>query len=393
MTLLEQSKKYQYLAMTFDEIQWPSPTISHLIGSNDGLNWIDLKQYDFGWRDPSLAKYQDYWFVCYTGGIARTKDWETFESLGAPLEATGCYTWAPEWVIDAQGWHLIYAQNQPNTDDQTFNLYVVDFDPDSGRVKDGTKQPVNVDCVQGSPIDPNVNIINGQYYLWVREKPLELQLYRANELLGPYEPIATNFLDIQKGLADEGPEMIQIDGQWILFSDPWGGWIPKRRLHYSKAIDNDLTNWSTMQPIEGLSFMPRHFGIVEQFAAVVKSMNSLVADLNTAINQNETKFNSIKNVLNDTSLTESIGIVDSGYLDRSLYLQLVSLFPRLNKKLASVAQLAKTAGVTDDNGYPYVAPSLSVPTGLAIDDVYLGIINENFSMISQFLDQIEQRIV
>lgn len=256
--------------MTFDEIKWPAPTISHLIASNDGINWTELKQYDFGWRDPSLAQFDDYWYVIYTGGIVRTKDWEQFERLPYPIEKQGCMTWAPEWVNDSAGWHIFYPQTPPNGTEQDFDLYVVNFDPVTGSTDMATSQKVAADYVKGSPIDPNVNFINGWYYLWVRERDLVVRLYRSEALSGPYTPVTTNFPDVQSGLNDEGPEMIQIDGQWVLYSDPWAGWIPKRRLYYSTAVNNDLTNWSSLKPIEGLNYMPRHFGLIKQRVMNIK---------------------------------------------------------------------------------------------------------------------------
>ena len=48
-------KRYKYIGMPFHAVGFPQPVYSHLMGSNDGVNWDDLKAYDFGWRDTDIA--------------------------------------------------------------------------------------------------------------------------------------------------------------------------------------------------------------------------------------------------------------------------------------------------------------------------------------------------
>ncbi|MGV0167181.1 hypothetical protein ACRYI5_01120 [Furfurilactobacillus sp. WILCCON 0119] len=371
--------------MTFDEIKWPGPTISHLIASNDGINWDELKQYDFGWRDPSLAQFDGCWYVIYTGGIVRTKDWEQFDQLSYPIDKPGCMTWAPEWVNDNSGWHIIYAQTPPNGTEQDFDLYVVDFDPDTGSIDMTTSEKVVANYVKGSPIDPNVTVVNDHYYLWVRERDLVIRLYRSDTLSGPYTPVDTNFPDVQSGLNDEGPEMILIDGQWVLYSDPWAGWIPKRRLYYSTAINNDLTNWSALKPIEGLNYMPRHFGLIKQWAVKEMSITS-VRDLKWTMNNNLNLFTQrLQELLNqfnyeydDTLVVSPISELTSNSLDRKLYLELQNMFAPINADLLLLTDVLRQHKVKDDDGNVYVAPQLMTPTGLTIDDNYIKLLNDNW---------------
>ncbi|MGV0167596.1 hypothetical protein ACRYI5_03225 [Furfurilactobacillus sp. WILCCON 0119] len=332
-----------------------------------------------------MAQSDDYWYIIYTGGIVRTKDWEQFEQLPYPIDKPGCMTWAPEWANDKNVWHIVYAQTPPNGTEQDFDLYVVDFDPVTGSTDMTTSKKVVADYVKGSPIDPNINVINGQYYLWIRERDLVVRLYQSDALQGPYTPVSTNFPDIQSGLNDEGPEMILIDGQWVLFSDPWAGWIPKRRLYYSTAANNDLTNWSSLKPIEGLSYMPRHFGLVKQWAVKEMPITS-VHDLKWVMNNNLNLFTRwLKELLtrfnyeyDDTLVVTTISELTSNSLDRALYLELQNVFTPINADLSLLTDVLRQHHVKDDDGHFYVAPQLMSPVGLTIDDSYIKQLNDNW---------------
>lgn len=257
---LEQLKDYRYIAFTFDEIEWPTNVVNYLVASNDGINWTQIKKYpELAWRDPSIYKAGDVFYIAYTGGLAMTTDWVTITKLGTPLEKGNQWTWAPEFFESAEGVKLVYSRTQTAGNDQTFKLFMADFNTGTGAVTN-LDQAVNVELSQGSPIDPNINYVNGTYYLWVREKDLKLRLYSAKSVRGTYKEITTNLSAVQGYTMNEAPEMLKIGDKWFLYSDPWSS----AGVRYESYVTStDMKTWSTYSKVKGLNFSPRHWGVLD----------------------------------------------------------------------------------------------------------------------------------
>ncbi|WP_407881669.1 hypothetical protein, partial [Furfurilactobacillus entadae] len=174
----------------------------------------------------------------------------------------------------------------------------------------------------------------------------------------------------------------------VLYSDPGAGWIPKRRLYYSTAINNDLTNWSTLKPIEGLNYMPRHFGLVKQWAVKEMSMTS-VRDLKWVMNNNLNLFTRLVNKLldqfnyeyDDTLVVTTISELTSNSLDRKLYLELQNVFAPINADLCVLTDVLRDFEIQDDEMNYYVPPQVSTPLGLMTDDNYIKKLNDNWQTV------------
>lgn len=116
----------------------------------------------------------------------------------------------------------------------------------------------------GGYIDPNINYINGKYYLWCSKTSTstqELHLFRSDSILGPYDEVQTNIMNLVNKTGytwDEAPEMLQADGKYYLYSDPWNkGELESDRDIY-RCESTDLMTWSNMQKCNADCTM-RHF--------------------------------------------------------------------------------------------------------------------------------------
>lgn len=262
MAVIDEALNYRLIAMTFNELTW-THTVSHLIASNDGVNWVDLKEYDFGWRDASLQYYKGWFYIVYTGGIARTADFETFEDLGWPIDVEGKRTWAPEWFVDNDGsWKIIYTQTTNGTDESSFAPYYCDYDPETNTASN-ILTSLNIDLQTVACIDLNMSFIDDTYYIWLRDDDRVIRLYSSETFDGQYHLVETNFPSVQTGYSDEGPEMVRLDDKNILlYSDPWQG-TSERSLNYSISYNGNIAHWGNMQRLKGLNFNPRHFGVYD----------------------------------------------------------------------------------------------------------------------------------
>ncbi|KAF0415085.1 hypothetical protein [Pediococcus pentosaceus] len=260
MTVLNLAKDYKYIAMTFDEVKYPTPVNSHLIGSNDGIKWKEIKKYDFGWRDPSIIQIDNVYYIAVGEKINRTEDFNSFDNDVITLPDSDYAHWASEFFRDKDGnVKIVSAINKDATNPDGFSLrsYNIDFKALTVTIDHDIKGNWEV----GSPIDPNITVVNDQLVLFVSESDKRIHQYTANDLDDTFEPVKSNLVKAQGDTSNEAPELLLLRDKAILYCDPWFD-EAHRQLHYMTA-DLSMDNWSTPAAITGLDYRPRHFGIIE----------------------------------------------------------------------------------------------------------------------------------
>lgn len=255
-------QKYKYIGMPFHAVGFPQPVYSHLMGSNDGVNWDDLKSYDFGWRDTDIAYINGEYWTCTGTYVNRTTDFEHFTQVQCPNMGLK-NLWASEFFQDTGGqWWFVYCGSETDVDYSEFKLYASKIYPEKYQI-DAVRHDINLNA-GGGYIDPNINYVNGSYYLWCSKTSTptqELHLFKSSNVLGPYIEIYTNIKSLvnQTGYTwDEAPEMLCENEKYYLYSDPWNKGESESDRDIYRCESTDLINWSNMQKCNADVTM-RHF--------------------------------------------------------------------------------------------------------------------------------------
>ena len=84
-----------------------------IIYSQDGLKWKQLKTNypKINVRDPSITKIGNYWYVIFTHGLVRTKDFKHWKTLNWQYTKKFKNEWAPEFFKDKTGKYHIISEN------------------------------------------------------------------------------------------------------------------------------------------------------------------------------------------------------------------------------------------------------------------------------------------
>lgn len=241
-------RDYKYVGMPFHAEGFPGPVYSHLMGSQDGLNWDDLKTYNFGWRDVDLHVINGKFYAITGSWINISDDLENFTTVSFDSGLKNC--WASELTQDKDGNWWIFYSGGGDVEYCYFDIYARTFDPKTNTV--GDLQKVNFSDKHGR-IDPNMHYLNGKYYLWVSisDYPQKLQLYEADDALGTYTPVKTNINDRRQQLGftwNEAPEMLIDNGKYYLYCDPWNAHQTSesdRDIYRSESTD--MINWSEFE--------------------------------------------------------------------------------------------------------------------------------------------------
>ena len=252
-------KKYKYIGLPFEAFGWPGPVYNRLVGSNDGLNWDCLEKYSSSWRDCDVTEINGRYYVCATDyNIYWTDDFESFNKI--PMSGKYPMAWAPEWFKDTNGtWYIFYATGDSSMTNH-FIMMCRTFDPQS--LVFGEPTQITFNTGNDGKIDPNVNYINGYYYLWVaNQQNMEIELYRSKSLLGTYEYVQTNISQLvnDKGFTkNEAPEMLYENGTYWLYCDPWRDGLGEHDRCMYRATSKDMINWNSLYSCE-CTFGLRHF--------------------------------------------------------------------------------------------------------------------------------------
>lgn len=262
MSLIDDIKNYKYIGMPFHAVGFPQPVYSHLMASNDGVNWTDLKAYNFGWRDTSLAYINGEFWTCTGTYVNHTKDFENFTQVSCPDMGLK-NLWASEFYQDNNGnWWFIYCGSETDVDYSEFKLYASRFYPERYQI-DAVRHDITLNA-SGGYIDPNINYINGNYYLWCSKTSTptqELHLFKSSNVLGPYDEVETNIMSLTNSAGftwNEAPEMLVVNGKYYLYSDPWNHGDDESKRDVYRAESDDLITWSNMERCNADVTM-RHF--------------------------------------------------------------------------------------------------------------------------------------
>lgn len=399
MTVLEQVQAAKYLAVTFNEIGYPGPTRFAVCGSEDGINWDTIKEYDWGLRDPNLQKIGDWYYLIFTTGMKRTEDFENWEDLPFPTNGTDNWLWAPKFFQDKDGnWHIVFARKASNN--SYSHLLVVDFD--NGVVGTIEKPLTFADHTADGVIDPNITYFNGQYYLWVQGS----QLLIAKDYLGPYQNAPLNFpvqRQDQSPTWVEGPFMV-VDGDKVwLYADCTGPHFGREGLVYQTASIYDLTNWTEKQHINHPDWLMHHGGIIRQNTSLqlhliqdnvwhIKICNNINAGYFTK------QINELIDLLNGSYILRQelphvlIPQISSGKLGRSFRLGLFASFDSLHDALSMICDALNVVGLFEKYQYPWRAPDNDVPRGLMLTHHYMDQIDSIWQQSDDLINQISAQM-
>lgn len=410
MTLIEEVKKHKYVGLPFHAVGFPQPVYTHLTVSNDGINWEDLQTYGMGWRDVDIAYINDEFWTCTGTNVDYTTDFEEFTRIQCPNMGLK-NLWASEFTQDSAGnWWFVYCGSLADVDYSYFKLYASRVYPEQHYI-DAVRNDITLN-VSGGYIDPNINYINGYYYLWCSKTSTptqELHLFRSKNILGPYDEVQTNIMDLTKNAGftwNEAPEMDIVDGKFYLYSDPWNHGQSESARNVYRAESADMVTWSNMQKINCdvtlRHFTPLYIGDINfdtgnngetdtpnQELTIISLWNGNVNDLYTtnrnnylAINNFITNWNTSNNPFIEP-ITFKLNADNVSENNRAAYNQLVNNATLL---ITELPKLVESYRITD---YDYVCTP-----PLAPDDIFFNQakINTFWKWVSDTLNWIENQI-
>lgn len=393
-------KKYKYIGMPFHAEGFPQPVYSHLMGSNDGVNWDDLKSYDFGWRDTDIAYINGEFWTCTGTYVNHTIDFETFTQVNCPNMRLK-NLWASEFFQDNSGqWWFIYCGSETDVDYSEFKLYASKMYPEKYQIDD-TRMDIILNA-DGGYIDPNINYINGKYYLWCSKTNTptqELHLFKSDSILGPYDEIQTNIMNLvnETGYTwDEAPEMLQVDGKYYLYSDPWNKGESESDRDIYRCESTDLMNWSNMQRCNADVTM-RHFtpldiqGLFKGDSDVLM-INLWSGDVNSFLKNNHNNYLAINKFISDWNKSDNVMLepikftldaTEYSEINRDAYDQFIKNTDILIRELP---KLVESYRFTD---FDYVCAPPNVPKELNFD---MSDINTFWKWVNDTINWIENQI-
>lgn len=393
-------KRYKYIGMPFHAVGFPQPVYSHLMGSNDGVNWDDLKAYDFGWRDTDIAYINGEFWTCTGTNVNHTSDFENFIQISCPNMGLK-NLWASEFFQDNDGqWWLIYCGSVSDVDYSQFKLYASKIYPENHQIDD-TRMDITLNA-SGGYIDPNINYTNGKYYLWCSKTNTptqELHLFTSDSILGPYDEVQTNIMNLvnETGYTwDEAPEMLQVDGKYYLYSDPWNKGESESDRNIYRCESTDLMNWSNMQRCNTDCTM-RHFtpldieGLFKDDSNVLM-INLWSGDVNSFLKNNHNNYLAINKFISDWNKSDNVMLepikftldaTEYSEINRDAYDQFIKNTDILIRELP---KLVESYRFTD---FDYVCAPPNVPKELNFD---MSDINTFWKWVNDTINWIENQI-
>lgn len=393
-------KKYKYIGMPFHAVGFPQPVYSHLVASNDGVNWTDLKAYNFGWRDTDIAYINGEFWTCTGTNVNHTSDFENFTQISCPNMGLK-NLWASEFFQDNDGqWWLIYCGSVSDVDYSQFKLYASKIYPENHQIDD-TRMDITLNA-SGGYIDPNINYTNGKYYLWCSKTNTptqELHLFTSDSILGPYDEVQTNIMNLvnETGYTwDEAPEMLQVDGKYYLYSDPWNKGESESDRNIYRCESTDLMNWSNMQRCNADCTM-RHFtpldieGLFKDDSNVLM-INLWSGDVNSFLKNNHNNYLAINKFISDWNKSDNVMLepieftldaTEYSEINRDAYDQFIKNADILIRELP---KLVESYRFTD---FDYVCAPPNVPKELNFD---MSDINTFWKWVNDTINWIENQI-
>lgn len=251
----------------------------YLLTSSDATSWISLDSQPAytpatgSLRDPSIARFGGYYWVCHTHPITGALDpetqfqvirsadlvtWELIATVDMTAISGVDHVWAPEWFIDTDSSiHVVVSCSTDNA--STFRSYEVH--PTDGTLTTWTT-PVQITWSAGTPnaIDYFIVYKAGTYYLWYRNLSGDyIEVSSSASLLSGYTVLQSgNWAGW--GAQREGPCLVQIDDTtWRIWVDEYFG---DNGPYYSDSVD-DWATWSALTAISA-PYSIRHATILKQ---------------------------------------------------------------------------------------------------------------------------------
>lgn len=226
-----------------------------IIYSENGIKWKQayINYPKVNVRDPSIKKVGNYYYIVYTHGLLKTRDFQHWQNISWHYSKKFSNEWAPEFFTTKKGkTEIIMAASLKKNN--KFQLYVSDFK--NGQIKNNWKKLSGV-AFPDNMIDGHIDLINEKYYLWFKNE-------NTKQLIGAYSDQSNSkfisFTKIQKSYSGmEGPETLWKNGQnVILYFDTYD--LPQALFHgIHYVVSNDAgKNWSSVKKIDA-PFTIRHF--------------------------------------------------------------------------------------------------------------------------------------
>lgn len=226
-----------------------------IIYSNNGVSWhkANINYPRLNVRDPSIKKIGRYYYIIYTHGLVRTRNFKNWQQLKWDYSSKYSNEWAPEFFETKSGKvKIIMSASLKHS--SKFQLYTADFK--YGQIQNNWKK-VSGNSFPDNMIDGHVDVINGKYYLWYKnENTKRLMCKISNNFSRGYRQYseAPKFFD---GM--EGPETIWKNQNSVyLYFDTYD--LPEATfhgVHYLSSKDGGRS-WSGIKRLD-TPFLIRHF--------------------------------------------------------------------------------------------------------------------------------------
>lgn len=267
--ILEKVKKANYVGATFvlkkgigKKFTKQTDNLGHetyrlrILLSNDGIKWsvLDTNYPNISIRDPAIMRMGKWWYVIYTDGMIKTKDFYHWKKVDWNFSGGYAKVWAPELIRMSDASYIISSNSQENSQ---FSLYL------SPMQKDAAWDKINISGnTLTSIIDPTFINIFGTNYIFYKDE-VSRTIYSAYTSTSSLNYGNARKLNIPnpKGLYFEAPEVMIIqNGSQIgvrLYMDTYknDGFYGEM---YTESYDG-LKNWSAPKKIQANTFV-RHFG-------------------------------------------------------------------------------------------------------------------------------------
>ncbi|MCB7178147.1 glycoside hydrolase family protein [Lactiplantibacillus plantarum] len=278
-------KKSKYIATSFQVIGHKvtkkgyqidgGNDVLRIIYSNDGVNWKRLATNypKVTVRDPDMIRIGNWWYIIGTERILlKTQDFRHWDRVSWNDGNTHFGAiWAPEFFRDAQGKvHIIISATFPK--EGYFRVYVSDFDSSTGKITGNwvkvTGRKID-DETTGGIIDPHMQYLNGEYYLWCTKRTqTDLLLLKSKNYLSGFKDITLKMTpsnEYKGAMSFEAPETERINkNKVLLYFDQYREFKGEYMYYGVHVRTLNLQNFSLSKTQKLKSdFLVRHVGILQ----------------------------------------------------------------------------------------------------------------------------------
>jgi len=237
-----------------------------IITSNDGVHWQRLATNypNMLVRDPDMMKYKKYYYIAYTVGLMRTKDFKHWEKIDWNPQVDNATVWAPSFIQSTDGKYYIIASKRP-AGQENFETVFYQFNPSSGQVEMKPKVVSDSD-LPANIIDCRITVVNGTFFLWYKDvQNQQIRYAVSNNLTSGYKVQPGLTVNYKNGWSYEGAD-VDASNNYLnglpkkLYFDVYNSKKRYYGVHWT-SYNVELRSWSKYRPIKA-DFLVRHFGIM-----------------------------------------------------------------------------------------------------------------------------------